>query len=84
MAERLDISPAYWSRVERGIEKPPRDKLIERAAAILGIPFDELFVEARRLPPDRASRPFRGRPPGGAARQRDQAGRCRRYWPTQS
>lgn len=52
MAERLDISPAYWSRVERGIEKPPRDELIERAAAILGIPLDELFVEARRLPPD--------------------------------
>ena len=36
--ERLEISPAYWSRVERELEKPPRDGLIERAAAILGVP----------------------------------------------
>lgn len=50
--ERLEISPAYWSRIERELEKPPRDDLIERAAAILGVPLDELFVEAQRLPPD--------------------------------
>lgn len=49
---RLGISPAYWSRIERELEKPPRDELIERAAAILGIRLDELFVEAQRLPPD--------------------------------
>jgi HTH-type transcriptional regulator, competence development regulator len=51
-AERLELSPAYWSRIERDLEKPPRDHLIERAAAILGLRVDELFVEARRLPPD--------------------------------
>jgi transcriptional regulator with XRE-family HTH domain len=51
-AERLGISPAYWSRIERDQEKPPRDELIERAAAILGVRMDDLFVEAQRLPPD--------------------------------
>ncbi len=51
-SERLGISPAYWSRIERGHEKPPRDELIERAAAILGERLDDLFVEADRLPPD--------------------------------
>lgn len=51
-SERLGISPAYWSRIERDFEKPPRDELIERAAAILGERLDDLFVEAERLPPD--------------------------------
>ena len=51
-SERLDISPAYWSRIERDQEKPPSDGLTERAAAILGIRLDDLFVEANRLPPD--------------------------------
>jgi len=51
-SDRIGVSPAYWSRVERELEKPPRDDLIERAAAILGIQLDALFVEARRLPPD--------------------------------
>jgi transcriptional regulator with XRE-family HTH domain len=52
MAKRLEISPAYWSRIENGKENPPKDDLIEKAAAILGIPADELFAEAARLPPD--------------------------------
>ncbi len=52
MAERLGISAAYWSRIERDLESPPRDHLIERAAAILGLQMDDLFVEAQRLPPD--------------------------------
>ncbi|MCX8134910.1 MAG: helix-turn-helix domain-containing protein [Roseococcus sp.] len=51
-AERLGVSPAYWSRIERDQEKPPRDDLIEKAAAILGVRLDDLFVEAERLPPD--------------------------------
>lgn len=52
MADRLGISPAYWSRIERDREKPPRDELIEKAAAVLGLRLDELFVSAARLPPD--------------------------------
>lgn len=51
-AERLGLSPAYWSRIERGHEKPPRDEVIERVAAILDLPLDELFVQAERLPTD--------------------------------
>ncbi|MFL1461822.1 helix-turn-helix domain-containing protein [Roseococcus sp. DSY-14] len=51
-SERLGVSPAYWSRIERDQEKPPRDDLIEKAAAILGVRLDDLFVEAERLPPD--------------------------------
>ena len=51
-SERLGVSPAYWSRVEREQENTPRDGLVERAAEILGVRLDELFVEAGRLPPD--------------------------------
>ena len=51
-ADRIGISAAYWSRIEREKEKPPRDELIERAAAVLGIRLDDLFVTAERLPPD--------------------------------
>ena len=52
MAERLGVSAPYWSRIERELESPPRDQLIERAAAILGMHMDDLFVMAQRLPPD--------------------------------
>ena len=51
-ARRIDISPAYWSRIERNMEKPPKDELIRKAAEILGIDPDDAFVEASRLPPD--------------------------------
>jgi len=52
LARRLEISPAYWSRIENGKENPPKDDLIEKTARILGIPVDALFAEAARLPPD--------------------------------
>lgn len=52
LAERLGISPGYWSRIERNLDKPPSDEVVQRAAAILGIPLDQMFVEAQRLPPD--------------------------------
>lgn len=51
-ARRLDISPAYWSRIEREMEKPPKDELIEKAVHALGLSLDEAFIEARRFPPD--------------------------------
>jgi HTH-type transcriptional regulator, competence development regulator len=51
-AERVGVSAAYWSRIERDQERPPRDELIEKAAAILGVRMDDLFIEAERLPPD--------------------------------
>ena len=51
-ARQLGISPAYWSRIERDMEKPLKDELIRKAAEILGITADDAFVEASRLPPD--------------------------------
>lgn len=52
LARDLKISPAYWSRIEREMEKPPKDELILKAAELLGLDPDEAFIEARRLPPD--------------------------------
>lgn len=51
-AKQLEISPAYWSRIEREMEKPPKDELIRKAAEFLGLDVDDAFVEASRLPPD--------------------------------
>ena len=51
-SRQLEISPAYWSRIETGRENPPKDELIKKAATILGLSEDELFIEASRLPPD--------------------------------
>ena len=51
-ARQLEISPAYWSRIERDMEKPPKDELVRKAAEILEISADDAFVEASRLPPD--------------------------------
>jgi len=48
MATRLGISAAYWSRIERDLEGPPRDELIEKAAAILALRLDDLFVDGFR------------------------------------
>jgi transcriptional regulator with XRE-family HTH domain len=51
-SRRLDISPAYWSRIEREMEKPPKDQLIEKAVQALGLSLDQAFIQARRFPPD--------------------------------
>jgi transcriptional regulator with XRE-family HTH domain len=51
-AQRIDMSPAYWSRIEREMEKAPKDDLIKKAARVLGLGLDEVFIEASRLPPD--------------------------------
>jgi HTH-type transcriptional regulator, competence development regulator len=70
-ARQLEISPAYWSRIERNMEKPPKDELIQKAAGILGMNPDDAFVEASRLPPDIRNdvgnlvRMYRKQPTGG-------------------
>ena len=51
-ARLIDISPAYWSRIEREMEKPPKDELIRKAAVLIGEDPDEAFIMAKRLPPD--------------------------------
>ena len=43
MAVRVDISPAYLSRIERGKERPPRPELIKSFAKILAADPDVLF-----------------------------------------
>ena len=52
LAASIEISPAHWSRIERGMEKPPKDALILAAAEKLGLSSDDAFVAAGRLPPD--------------------------------
>jgi len=54
-ARSIDISTAYWSRIERGLELAPKDSLIIAACERLGLQTDRAFVEARRLPPDMQS-----------------------------
>ena len=53
-AERLGISPAHLSRVERGKERPPRQELVKRMAALLGGSPDLLFRLAESTDPDLA------------------------------
>ena len=52
VAERLGISIAYLSRIERERENAPKDELIQKISAVLGLDADEAFAAARRLPPD--------------------------------
>lgn len=51
-AASIAISPAYWSRIERGLELAPKNELILAACKRLGLSTDRAFIEARRLPPD--------------------------------
>jgi len=56
LARRVEISIAYLSRIERGRENPPPDRLVSALAGALGLPPDALFAAARRLPPDLRAR----------------------------
>ena len=51
-AQRIGISPAYWSRIEREMEKAPKDELIQKATKLLMLELDEVYIEASRFPPD--------------------------------
>ena len=51
-AREIGLSPAYWSRIERDMEKPPKDEWLMAAAQRLDMPLDKVFVAAGRLPPD--------------------------------
>ena len=52
VAVEVELSVPHLSRIERDRENPPRDEIIERLAQTIGIPADDLFAEAKRLPPD--------------------------------
>jgi transcriptional regulator with XRE-family HTH domain len=51
-AERLGISPAYLSRIERGKERPPKPELVKKMARLLGGDADLLFRLASSTDPD--------------------------------
>jgi transcriptional regulator with XRE-family HTH domain len=51
-AERLGISPAYLSRIERGKERPPKPELVKKIARLLGGDADLLFRLADSTDPD--------------------------------
>src|SRR5947199_2249577 len=51
-AERLGISPAYLSRIERGKELPPKPELVKRMARLLGGDPDLLFRLADSTDPE--------------------------------
>jgi transcriptional regulator with XRE-family HTH domain len=51
-ADRLGISPAYLSRIERGKEKPPKPELVKKIARLLGGDADLLFRLAESTDPD--------------------------------
>ena len=54
VADRIGISPAYLSRIERGKERPPRPDLVKRLATLLGSDSDLLFRLAESTDPDLA------------------------------
>ena len=54
-ADRLEISPAYLSRIERGKERPPKPALVKRLATLLGGDPDLLFRLAESTDPDLAA-----------------------------
>lgn len=53
-ADRLGISPAYLSRIERGKEHPPKPDVIKRIATLLGGDPDLLFRLAESTDPSLA------------------------------
>ena len=53
-ADRLGISPAYLSRIERGKEHPPKPDVIKRIGTLLGGDPDLLFRLAESTDPSLA------------------------------
>jgi transcriptional regulator with XRE-family HTH domain len=51
-AERLGISPAYLSRIERSKERPPKPELIKKMARLFGGDSDLLFRLSASTDPD--------------------------------
>jgi transcriptional regulator with XRE-family HTH domain len=51
LAELINVSATYLSKVERGIH-PASAAVIERLANALGVPKDDLFARADKIAPD--------------------------------
>jgi transcriptional regulator with XRE-family HTH domain len=52
MARRIDVSPAYLSKVERGDFAPPAEDKVRAIAWILGQDADDLLLLSGRVPGD--------------------------------
>ncbi|HOF67770.1 MAG TPA: helix-turn-helix transcriptional regulator [Candidatus Fermentibacter daniensis] len=52
LAELVDLSPGFLSRLERGLFSPPSDEKIEALATILGVDRDALLAKAGRASKD--------------------------------
>jgi HTH-type transcriptional regulator, competence development regulator len=51
-ATKLDLSPAFISKMEIGDFKPPKEENIKKMAIILGIDQDELLARAGKISSD--------------------------------
>jgi len=51
-AGKVSISPAYLSRIERGMERPPRPEVIKDLARVLAADPDVLFRLSSATDPD--------------------------------
>lgn len=51
-AAQIGLSPAYWSRIERDMEKPPKNEILLKTSVMLDASPDDVFIAAGRLPPD--------------------------------
>lgn len=52
MAQMMDVSFAYLSRVERGLHPPPTEDRCRQMAEILDVDPDDLISRAGRVPRD--------------------------------
>jgi transcriptional regulator with XRE-family HTH domain len=51
-ARRLGVQPSFIHAIKKGQRRITKPATVERAAHILAIPVDELFVAGGHLPPD--------------------------------
>ena len=51
-ARALGVAPAYISNMLRGTKRLTKDETIQRAAEVLGISSDRLYLAIDRVPPD--------------------------------
>lgn len=52
LAGRIEVEPAYLSKIERGIFPPPSEALIVKIASQLGEDSDRLLAMAGKIPTD--------------------------------
>jgi transcriptional regulator with XRE-family HTH domain len=52
LAENVGVSASFLSRIESGSHVRISDRRLAKLATVLGLPVDEVFLGAGRLPPD--------------------------------